>query len=85
MDELINYAFTHFKREEQLMKEMEYPELDNHRKIHDLMTSEVIVMQKKIEHWFYSRLRRGSFFVSKEMAKHSYLARRQKVFSILTK
>jgi hemerythrin-like metal-binding protein len=81
MDELINYAFTHFKREEQLMKEMEYPELDNHRKIHDLMTSEVIVMQKKLNIGFTPALgEEVSLYLKKWLSIH--ILREDKKYSL---
>lgn len=41
LDELVSYTFGHFEREEMLMKESGYPDIERHKSIHELMFSEV--------------------------------------------
>jgi len=44
-DELIDYATYHFSVEERWMQDQGYPELDMHRKEHDLFSKRVLEMQ----------------------------------------
>ncbi|MCW9033411.1 MAG: bacteriohemerythrin [Rhodospirillales bacterium] len=45
-DSLLVYANSHFKREEVVMEACEYPHLDNHRKIHELLGARVLAFSK---------------------------------------
>jgi hemerythrin len=37
LDQLVHYTMTHFEREERLMQECGYPDLLNHKTLHDRM------------------------------------------------
>ncbi len=47
LDELLEYTRTHFKEEEKLMKEYEYPEYTTHKAQHSSLLLKVEIMQKK--------------------------------------
>lgn len=47
LDELVDYTKYHFKREEELMKQFEYPDYSVHKSEHDSLTQKVLDMQKK--------------------------------------
>lgn len=49
IDELVNYAYFHFNREEQIMAAAGYPGLDRHRKIHERMMVEVKHLQQRFD------------------------------------
>lgn len=46
---LINYTKFHFSLEEKLMKEHQYPELENHKKEHDSLTATVLQLKEQYE------------------------------------
>ena len=45
-DELIDYATYHFSTEEELMQKIRYPDLEKHRKKHDVFSEKVVEIQK---------------------------------------
>ncbi len=47
LDDLIDYTKTHFKREEELMEQYEYPEYTVQKSEHDSLVLKVEVMQKR--------------------------------------
>jgi hemerythrin-like metal-binding protein len=49
MDELIGYTTFHFKREEQLMKNANYPFFENHKKEHRHLVESVNSFKKRIK------------------------------------
>jgi hemerythrin len=48
MDELIGYTTFHFKREEQLMKNANYPFFENHKKEHRKLIESITKFKKSI-------------------------------------
>lgn len=49
VEELIEYTATHFKNEEDYFKKYNYPEYQEHKKIHDNLIERVLKIQEKIE------------------------------------
>lgn len=49
VEELIEYTATHFKNEEDYFKKYNYPEYQEHKKIHDNLIEKVLKIQEKIE------------------------------------
>ena len=49
LDELVNYTNFHFKREEDVLAEVGYPDLDEHRQLHSEMIAEVIDLQRRFD------------------------------------
>lgn len=47
-EETLNYLNTHLGEEEEFMRSINYPELDNHKKIHDLFKKEMIQLVERI-------------------------------------
>ncbi|MBJ6724542.1 bacteriohemerythrin [Geomesophilobacter sediminis] len=47
LDNLIQYTATHFKDEELLMKQHNFPDFDRHKKEHDQLVSQVLAVQKQ--------------------------------------
>ena len=47
--ELIRYAETHFQDEEELMRRINYPELDKHQKEHERLVTEVFHFKEKFD------------------------------------
>ena len=45
-DELIDYATYHFSTEEDLMRKIRYPDLEKHKKEHDVFAGKVVEIQK---------------------------------------
>lgn len=41
LKEIVDYTVYHFKREEELMKECDYPDFESHKKTHEAMISKV--------------------------------------------
>ena len=48
LDYLANYTVEHFKHEEHLMKESNYPDLDTHKKLHDDFVAEVLALRDRV-------------------------------------
>lgn len=48
IDRLINYANTHFRYEETLMKSIGFPELENHKRYHAYFESQLQEFEKMI-------------------------------------
>ncbi|MCR6631944.1 MAG: bacteriohemerythrin [Magnetospirillum sp.] len=48
LDELLGYTASHFSREEALMERIDYPELEEHRAIHQAMLNEVRQLQRRM-------------------------------------
>ncbi|MBF0390259.1 MAG: bacteriohemerythrin [Desulfamplus sp.] len=49
IDEVVNYTYFHFNREEQFMAAAGYPDLDRHSKIHASMVAEVKLLQQRFD------------------------------------
>jgi len=49
VDELTEYTVTHFRTEEDLMKEHHYPDLADHKKIHDEFVTKVADFAEKLK------------------------------------
>jgi len=49
LDRLITYAKYHFRWEEQMLEENQYPELEKHRKGHRMLTEQIVDFQKRLE------------------------------------
>jgi len=49
VDELVAYTIYHFAREEKLMEQAAYPELEEHRRKHQAMAAKVAEYRKEIE------------------------------------
>ena len=47
-DGLVTYAATHFKTEENLMRENGYPGFEEHAEKHDAMTQQVLNLQRQV-------------------------------------
>ena len=47
-DGLVTYAATHFKSEENLMREHGFPGLEQHAEKHDAMTQQVLKLQREV-------------------------------------
>lgn len=47
LEELANYTNTHFKREEELLAGHDFPDLENHKKEHEVMINKVREFQSK--------------------------------------
>lgn len=47
LNELIQYAQQHFKREEDIMERIDYPDFQSHKRSHDQWTSDLMEMQKR--------------------------------------
>ena len=47
--ELKNYTIMHFKAEEELMASCKYPDLENHKKLHQALLNSVIEYENKIK------------------------------------
>ncbi len=48
LSEMTNYALTHFKTEEAYMKELNYPEYQNHKEEHRDFYTEIIAYHDKV-------------------------------------
>jgi hemerythrin len=46
---LVAYTATHFATEERLMQQAGYPELEEHRRIHEKMTAKVLALQQEFQ------------------------------------
>lgn len=49
LDRLVEYAFFHFTKEERLMKEYNYPELENHKKEHEEFVDKIMEFKKAFQ------------------------------------
>ena len=49
LNQLIVYAEMHFRHEEQIMETAEYPNLDQHRQVHDSMIETIFQLQQSYE------------------------------------
>lgn len=49
LNDLVKYSEEHFQREEQMMAATEYPQLDEHRRIHGDLIETVFQLQAKFE------------------------------------
>ncbi len=49
VDELTSYTVTHFRDEEELMRQHNYPDLENHKSIHELFVNKVSVAAEKLK------------------------------------
>ncbi len=47
LDELVDYTKTHFSHEEHNLKKFNYPDFAAHKKEHDVLTKQVIDIQRK--------------------------------------
>lgn len=47
LDDLVDYTETHFKREEELMKQWEYPDYADHKSDHENLAQQVLNTKKK--------------------------------------
>lgn len=45
LDRLVQYTVDHFQREEELMEEFDYPELAQHKELHERMTEKTIAFR----------------------------------------
>ena len=50
LSDLINYGFEHFSYEENLLKEINYPDFSDHQKRHDYYNGNLIRLQNKFVH-----------------------------------
>jgi hemerythrin len=48
LDQLIDYTFTHFSREEAVMQASNYPELSNHAELHHLIRKALIESVRQV-------------------------------------
>lgn len=49
LDQLAEYTVYHFEQEERMMAEANYPDLENHKKMHQRLAARVVELKKKIE------------------------------------
>jgi len=49
LDRLITYATYHFRWEEQLLEEKQYPDLEKHRKGHEALTAQIQEFKKRLD------------------------------------
>jgi hemerythrin-like metal-binding protein len=49
IEELLNYARSHFEFEEEIMRKAQYPDLENHRDEHRELTDKVIAYKRRLE------------------------------------
>ena len=47
LDEMIRYTDTHFAREEALMAQHGYPDLENHRRVHATLRQQILEFQRR--------------------------------------
>ncbi len=48
LNSLVDYAWYHFNAEEKWMKEQDYPERENHEKVHQAFSATIIDMQQRL-------------------------------------
>ncbi|MGL4369105.1 MAG: bacteriohemerythrin [Spirochaetota bacterium] len=49
LDRLVKYTVIHFKHEEEYMALYDYPQIENHKKEHAVLTSKVAEFQERLE------------------------------------
>ena len=49
LEQLVDYTHSHFKREESIMKSMNYPRYNQHKREHQLLIQALSAIQKKIQ------------------------------------
>ena len=49
MDEIVNYVETHLSHEEEFMESIGYPDLENHKKVHEVFRKEILKLCDAIE------------------------------------
>jgi hemerythrin-like metal-binding protein len=49
LDELLAYTKVHFSAEERLMQEYGYPQLNEHRQLHESFTAEIVRFKAKLQ------------------------------------
>ena len=47
--ELLKYTKEHFRFEEQMLKEMHYPKLNDHHKVHGYLTEQVVSIHTRLQ------------------------------------
>jgi len=50
LDELLDYTTYHFRREESIMVACDYPHLDNHKRVHDMLTKRTARLISEYNH-----------------------------------
>lgn len=54
LKELINYTEYHFRREEDMMQAVDYPDFESHRNVHSLLVAKVREYEKQLHNNFDS-------------------------------
>ncbi|MCB1857928.1 MAG: hemerythrin family protein [Gammaproteobacteria bacterium] len=70
LNELVNYTKYHFEREERMMAEREYPDLEAHKKLHRDMVMEVEKFLKEYESRGHEALEGVATYLSDWLINH---------------
>lgn len=49
LDFLLHYTATHFRDEEQVMRDCRYPDYDNHKQEHERFIQDVLLLRQQVE------------------------------------
>jgi hemerythrin len=81
--EILSYAEYHLSEEEKFMEKIGYPELDNHRKVHDIFRKEIYNLATHIENGNPEAFRQALSYTWGWLYKH--IAKTDKKYGIYAK
>jgi len=70
LNDLNNYTITHFSTEENLLKQAEYPDFEEHKKLHDEFAAKIHEMQAACEKGEVSISVRLARFIKEWLSNH---------------
>jgi hemerythrin len=81
--EILSYTEYHFSEEEKFMEKIGYPELENHRKVHDIFRKEIYNLATRIEKGDPEAFRQALSYTWGWLYKH--IAKTDKKYGIYAK